>query len=171
MDEYDPTYGLSVDEMDAAVEIEEFIVDNGRVETDPQGGFNYRSYVGELWFEAGERGFDSETADRMAQFAADRNSNVNAEVADSSTVVYFQNPEMCNEQSYWVRDESEPRPSSQEIEETGAGADGYIGGKGWPIQFYVGGPKEVADKRAARFVHECLGLTGPWRWEYVDIAD
>jgi len=52
---------------------------------------------------------------------------------DPTTVVYFQNPEMCNEQSYWVRDESEPRPSSQEIEETGAGADGYIGGKGWPI--------------------------------------
>ena len=79
MEDYDPTYGLSVEEMDEAVEIEGFIVDNGRVEVDPDGNFNYRSYVGELSFEASERGYDADTADRMANFAADRNSNVNFE--------------------------------------------------------------------------------------------
>lgn len=80
MGSYDPTYGLSVEEMDEAVDIEACIVENGRVAGDPNGNFNYNSYVGELSFEAGERGFDADTAERMAQFCADRNSNVNEEI-------------------------------------------------------------------------------------------
>ena len=88
-----------------------------------------------------------------------------------ATVVYFQNPEMCDEQGYWVREESNPPPSRDEMEKTGIGADGVIGGKGWPAEFMVRGGGDRANYWADQFIRQCLGLEGPYRWEYVDILD
>lgn len=80
-------------------------------------------------------------------------------------VIYFQNPEGCQEQSFWVRDEDEPAPTAEDA------PDGWIGGNGWPIEFMVKGTRERADYWADQFAHECLQLAGPYRWEYVDICD
>ena len=80
-------------------------------------------------------------------------------------VVYFQNPEMCNEQAYWLRNEGEPEPTADD------GADGWIGGDGWPVEFMVKGEQQRADYWANQFARECLGLEAPFRWEYVNISN
>ena len=81
------------------------------------------------------------------------------------TVIYFQNPEMCDTQGYWVREEGDPKPEADD------GADGWIGGNGWPIEFMVKGARDRANYWADQFVRECLMLEGPFRWEYINIAD
>ncbi len=83
--------------------------------------------------------------------------------APKTTVIYVQNPEMCDTQGYWEREEGDPVP------EQGDGADGWIGGNGWPSEFMVGGGDDK--QRADRFIRQCLGLTGPYRWEYVNIRE
>ena len=81
-----------------------------------------------------------------------------------TTVIYFQNPEMCDTQGYWVRDEGEPKP------EQGDDADGWIGGNGWPIEFMVKGDLH-GNYWADQFAQECLRLTGPYRYGYVNIHE
>lgn len=76
-DGYDPTFGLSVEEMIAAGDIAQFVGDNGRVSTDDNGYFNRESFISEVSFEASERGYDAATAETMGKYMADHASWVN----------------------------------------------------------------------------------------------
>lgn len=60
---------LSQKNQQVAMEIAQFVAENGRVES--RGGkFNPASMEVEVSFEASERGFDSKTAEAMGKFAA-----------------------------------------------------------------------------------------------------
>lgn len=60
---------LSQKNQQVAMEIAQFVAENGRVES-KGGKFNSHSMEVEVSFEASERGFDSKTAEEMGKFAA-----------------------------------------------------------------------------------------------------
>ena len=60
---------LSQKNQQVAMEIAQFVSENGRVES-KGGKFNPASMANEVSFEASGRGFDSKTAEEMGKFAA-----------------------------------------------------------------------------------------------------
>jgi hypothetical protein len=61
---------LNMSEQSKAMEILQDCVDNGRIESDDNGNLNPASVQVEVSFEAGEQGYDSETAEAMGDYAA-----------------------------------------------------------------------------------------------------
>lgn len=62
---------LSQNEQNEALDIARFVIENGRVESG-DGGFIDESLRTEVSYEAGERGYDDETAEAMATFALEQ---------------------------------------------------------------------------------------------------
>ena len=62
---------LSLNDQLAAMAILQECVDNGRIESDDDGNLNPASVQVEVSFEAGEQGYDSETAEAMGDYAAE----------------------------------------------------------------------------------------------------
>jgi hypothetical protein len=61
---------LSMNEQLEAMAILSDCVDNGRVEADESGKLNPASVQVEVSFQAGEQGYDSDTAEAMGDYAA-----------------------------------------------------------------------------------------------------
>lgn len=62
---------LTQTEQSVALNIARYVIENGRVESG-DGGINDESLRVEVSFEAGERGYDDETAEAMATYALEQ---------------------------------------------------------------------------------------------------
>lgn len=69
------TMELSNSEKTNAMQIAQDVIENGRVLMTQRGTFNKESLKVEVSFEAGERGYDSATAEAMARFAVKHTGN------------------------------------------------------------------------------------------------